>query len=633
MPYSKEYESWKSSPEAFWEDKAQAIDWYRFPEKILSEDEQGLSHWFADGELNTCYLALDYHVNNGRAEQAALIYDSPVTGQKKSYSYQELLTSTAKIAGMLEAQGVAKGDTVIIYMPMVPEAAMAMLACARIGAVHSVVFGGFAAPELASRIDDAKPKVILSASCGIEINRVIEYKPLLDSAIDLSDHKPEHCIILQRPQAVASMVEQRDIDWVTSFSNAPEVPAVPVLGKDPLYILYTSGTTGKPKGIVRTNGGHAVAMKYSVEAIYGVGAGDTFLTVSDIGWAVGHSYIVYGPLLTGCTTIFYEGKPIMTPDAGAFWRLIEEYKANVLFTAPTAFRAIRREDNEGSLIANYDISSLRRVFAAGERLDPSTQQWMIDKIGVDVIDNWWQTETGWPIAANMTGIETLPIKFGSIAKPIPGYEIDILDEHGERVENGVQGNVAIKLPLPPGCLNTLWGDYERYKSAYLSQYPSYYTSGDGGYFDDDGYLFIMGRLDDVINIAGHRLSTGDIEEVLATHKNVAEAAVVALKDDLKGEIPVGFIVPISAQENQSDDESIALTNELKSLIREKIGPIACYEKTFIVPRLPKTRSGKILRKTVKHILNQEEYPFPATIEDPTVLDEVTQIIEQVVDKK
>ena len=633
MPYSKEYESWKSSPEAFWEDKAQAIDWYRFPEKILSEDEQGLSHWFADGELNTCYLALDYHVNNGRAEQAALIYDSPVTGQKKSYSYQELLTSTAKIAGMLEAQGVAKGDTVIIYMPMVPEAAMAMLACARIGAVHSVVFGGFAAPELASRIDDAKPKVILSASCGIEINRIIEYKPLLDSAIDLSDHKPEHCIILQRPQAVASMVEQRDIDWVTSFSNAPEVPAVPVLGKDPLYILYTSGTTGKPKGIVRTNGGHAVAMKYSVEAIYGVGAGDTFLTVSDIGWAVGHSYIVYGPLLTGCTTIFYEGKPIMTPDAGAFWRLIEEYKANVLFTAPTAFRAIRREDNEGSLIANYDISSLRRVFAAGERLDPSTQQWMIDKIGVDVIDNWWQTETGWPIAANMTGIETLPIKFGSIAKPIPGYEIDILDEHGERVENGVQGNVAIKLPLPPGCLNTLWGDYERYKSAYLSQYPGYYTSGDGGYFDDDGYLFIMGRLDDVINIAGHRLSTGDIEEVLATHKNVAEAAVVALKDDLKGEIPVGFIVPISAQENQSDDESIALTNELKSLIREKIGPIACYEKTFIVPRLPKTRSGKILRKTVKHILNQEEYPFPATIEDPSVLDEVTQIIEQVVDKK
>lgn len=633
MPYSKEYESWKSSPEAFWEDKAQAIDWYRFPEKILSEDEQGLSHWFADGELNTCYLALDYHVNNGRAEQAALIYDSPVTGQKKSYSYQELLTSTAKIAGMLEAQGVAKGDTVIIYMPMVPEAAMAMLACARIGAVHSVVFGGFAAPELASRIDDAKPKVILSASCGIEINRIIEYKPLLDSAIDLSDHKPEHCIILQRPQAVASMVEQRDIDWATSFLSASEVPAVPVLGKDPLYILYTSGTTGKPKGIVRTNGGHAVAMKYSVEAIYGVGAGDTFLTVSDIGWAVGHSYIVYGPLLTGCTTIFYEGKPIMTPDAGAFWRLIEEYKANVLFTAPTAFRAIRREDNEGSLIANYDISSLRRVFAAGERLDPSTQQWMIDKIGVDVIDNWWQTETGWPIAANMTGIETLPIKFGSIAKPIPGYEIDILDEHGERVENGVQGNVAIKLPLPPGCLNTLWGDYERYKSAYLSQYPGYYTSGDGGYFDDDGYLFIMGRLDDVINIAGHRLSTGDIEEVLATHKNVAEAAVVALKDDLKGEIPVGFIVPISAQENQSDDESIALSNELKSLIREKIGPIACYEKTFIVPRLPKTRSGKILRKTVKHILNQEEYPFPATIEDPSVLDEVTQIIEQVIDKK
>ena len=633
MSYSTEYESWKTSPEAFWKDKAEDIDWYRFPEKILIDDEQGLAHWFADGELNTCYLALDYHVNNGRGEQIALAYDSPVTNQKKAFTYNELLSATAKTAGMLEAQGVTKGDTVIIYMPMIPEAAMAMLACARIGAIHSVVFGGFAAPELASRIEDAKPKVILSASCGIEINRIIEYKPLLDSAIDLSNHKPERCIILQRPQSAASMIEGRDIDWFDSAANASAVPAVPVLGKDPLYILYTSGTTGKPKGIVRTNGGHAVALKYSMKAVYGLEAGDTFLTASDIGWVVGHSYIVYGPLLKGCTSIFYEGKPIMTPDAGSFWRLIEEYKVNAMFSAPTAFRAIRKEDNDGSLIKKYDISSLRHVFAAGERLDPPTQQWMIDTIGVDIIDNWWQTETGWPIAANMIGIEKLPIKFGSATKPIPGYQIDILDDEGQPVESGVQGNVAIKLPLPPSCLTTLWHDAERFKSAYLEQNPGYYTSGDGGYFDSDGYLFVMGRVDDVINIAGHRLSTGDIEEVLGKHNGVAESAVVALNDELKGEIPIGFVVLNSPDEYSSENGMVVLSGELKSLVREKIGPIACYEKTVVVPRLPKTRSGKILRKTIKHILNQQEYAVPATIEDPTVLDEIKLVIANDANKK
>ena len=627
MTYSEQYQHWKTSPEAFWRDKAADIDWFTLPKNILSEDTEGLTHWFADGELNTCYLALDYHVNNGRGEQAALIYDSPVTGHKQTYNYNELLIATAKTAGMLKDQGVGKGDTVIIYMPMIPEAAMAMLACARIGAIHSVVFGGFAAPELASRIEDAKPKVILSASCGIEINRIIEYKPLLDSAIKLSNHKPDHCIILQRAQALANMIEHRDIDWATGFIKASPAAAVTVTGKDPLYILYTSGTTGKPKGVVRTNGGHAVALKYSINAIYGLEAGDTFLTASDIGWVVGHSYIVYAPLIAGCTTIFYEGKPIMTPDAGSFWRLIEEYQVNALFSAPTAFRAIRKEDNKGALINHYDISSLRHVFAAGERLDPPTQQWMVDKIGVDIIDNWWQTETGWPIAANMTGIEKLPIKFGSATKPCPGYHIEILDDEGNAVKQGVQGNVAIKLPLPPGCLSTLWNDTTRFKEAYLSDFPGYYTSGDGGYFDDDGYLFVMGRVDDVINIAGHRLSTGEIEEVLGKHENIAECAVVAFNDDVKGEIPVGFVVLNSTTGIESADDNLLLSNQLKTLIRQEIGPIACYQTTIVVPRLPKTRSGKILRNTMKHILNQQQYATPPTIDDISALDDIIYAVE------
>lgn len=622
MTYSEEYEHWQASPEAFWKKKAQEIDWFTPPNSTLSEDAEGLNHWFADGQLNTCYLALDYHVQNGRGKQIALIYDSPVTATKRTYTYEEMLSATAKTAGMLLEQGVVAGDTVIIYMPMIPEAAMAMLACARIGAVHSVVFGGFAAPELASRIDDAKPKVILSASCGIEITKVIEYKPLLDNAINLSTHKPEHCIILQRPEAVASMVEGRDINWSENVLNAPETPPVTVSGKDPLYILYTSGTTGKPKGIVRTNGGHAVALKYSMQAIYGMSPGDTFFTASDIGWVVGHSYIVYAPLISGCTSIFYEGKPIMTPDAGAFWRVIEEYNVNALFSAPTAFRAIRREDPEGDLIKDYDISSLRHVFAAGERLDPPTQQWMNDKIGVDIIDNWWQTETGWPILSNMTGIEKLPIKYGSATKPIPGYEIKILDDSGQSVANGKHGNVAIKLPLPPGCLTTIWKDSERYKSTYTADFPGYYTTGDGGYFDEDGYLFIMGRMDDVINVSGHRLSTGGIEEVLGKHEQVAECAVVAMKDDLKGELPIGFVVSKSSAFESSQTEREIIVKELRDLVRSEIGPLACYNDTYLVPRLPKTRSGKILRKTIKQIINGEQYTVPPTIDDPSSIDEI-----------
>jgi len=626
MNYHTEYQRWKMAPEQFWQEKANDLDWYRLPQTIVSSDNDGLNHWFADGELNTCYLALDHHVNTGRGDQTALIYDSPVTGTKTQYSYSELLSATAKTAGMLQDLGVTKGDTVIIYMPMIPEAAMAMLACARIGAIHSVVFGGFAAPELASRIDDAKPKVIMSASCGIEVNRVIEYKPLIDHALELAEFEPKHCLVLQRPQAIAKLTNDIDIDWSEALAKASEVDAIPVKGSDPLYILYTSGTTGKPKGVVRSNGGHAVALNYSMRSIYGMDIGDTFWSASDIGWVVGHSYIVYGPLISGCTTVFYEGKPIMTPDAGAFWRVIEEYKVNALFSAPTAFRAIRKEDPDAQLIANYDITSLRHVFAAGERLDPPTQQWMIEKIGVDIIDNWWQTETGWPIAANMTGIEKLPIKFGSATKPVPGYDVQILDDQGQAVANGTQGNVAIKLPLPPGCMTTIWNDNERFDSAYLSDYPGFYTSGDGGYFDDDGYLFVMGRVDDVINVSGHRLSTGDIEEVLGKHSDVAECAVVAMNDSLKGEIPVGFVVPKYSTDDASAEQTQNTALELIALIRSEIGPLACYKNTYFLPKLPKTRSGKILRKTIKQILNGEEFATPPTIDDPSAIDDVLKVL-------
>ncbi len=620
MSYQQEYQTWLNSPESFWLEKAKEIDWFEFPTIALSQCSDGLSHWFADGLMNTCYLALDSHVQQGRGEQTALVYDSPVTDTIERYSYNELLDKTSRVAGMLTNLGVTKGDTVIIYMPMIPEAAMAMLACTRIGAIHSVVFGGFASPELASRIDDAKPKVILTASCGIEINRIIEYKPLIDGALKLSKHQPSHCVVLQREQARTKQLSAIDIDWHQAVANAEPAEVVPVRGDDPLYILYTSGTTGKPKGVLRENGGHAVALNYSMSSIYGMQTGDTFWSASDVGWVVGHSYIVYGPLIKGCTTVFYEGKPIMTPDAGAFWRVIQDHKVNAIFSAPTAFRAIRREDPDADLINQYDISSLRHVFAAGERLDPPTQDWMTDKIGVDVIDNWWQTETGWPISANMTGIEKLPIKSGSATKPTPGFEIHILDHEGNQLGVNQQGYVAIKLPLPPSCLPTIWGDNERFHDAYLSQFEGYYTSGDGGYFDEDGYLFVMGRVDDVINVAGHRLSTGDIEEVLGKHPQVAECAVVARRDELKGELPVGFVI-LKSNEAAND-----IQQELIDLVRQEIGAVACYKESIIVPKLPKTRSGKILRKTIKAIINGDDYTFPATIDDPSSLDELKKCL-------
>lgn len=627
MKYSEEYRAWQQNPIEFWRERANDIAWFQPPAEILSLNPDQTGNWFADGLINTCYLALDYHVENGRGEQTALIFDSPVTGTKCRYSYQELLERTAQIAGMLTRIGVTQGDRVVIYMPMIPEAAMAMLACARIGAIHSVVFGGFAAPELAARIDDAEPNAILAASCGIEINRVIEYKPLLDEAISIAKHKPGSVVMLQRKEAYATLDKPRDIDWQDTIAKSLPVDPVAVRGDDPLYILYTSGTTGQPKGVVRDNGGHAVALKYSLGAVYGMQPGDVFWSASDVGWVVGHSYIVYAPLLLGCSTIMFEGKPIMTPDAGAFWRVIDEYSVNALFSAPTAFRAIRREDPQGELIHQYDLSSLRTIFAAGERLDPPTQKWMIDTLGVPVIDNWWQTETGWPIAANMVGIESLSIKYGSATKPIPGYDIQILDDTGQPLASGEQGNIAIKLPLPPCCLTTVWKSHSRFIESYLSDYDGYYTSGDGGYLDEDGYLFVMGRVDDVINIAGHRLSTGDIEEVIASHKRIAECAVVAKDDDLKGELPVGFVVLNTGNMNDID----AMMPELISAVRNGIGAIACYRTTYVVKRLPKTRSGKVLRKVLKSMVNGvglQDLNIPPTIDDPASLREISVVLEK-----
>ncbi len=618
---TNDYQQWQSDPLEFWRYQAQSIDWFTPPETILSQSNEGAASWFEDGEMNTCYLALDHHVLNGHGHQKALIYDSPVTGKLRSYSFQELRDETAKVAGMLVELGVRKGDTVIIYMPMIPQAAMAMLACARIGAVHSVVFGGFAAPELASRIDDAEPIVILSASCGIEVNRIIEYKPMIDAAINLANHKPTYSVVLQREEKAALLDQPIDRDWVECLDAAEAVGPVSVRGDDPLYILYTSGTTGKPKGVVRQNGGHAVALKYSMDAVYGMKHGDVFWSASDVGWVVGHSYIVYGPLLHGCTTIMFEGKPVMTPDAGAFWRVIEQHSVNAIFSAPTAFRAIRREDPDGLLVSKYDIDSLRCVFAAGERLDPSTQEWMSNTLGVPIIDNWWQTETGWPIASNLMGRESLSVKPGSATKPAPGFDVQILDDHGQPLAQGEQGNIAIKLPLPPGCLASVWNDYPRFIDSYLSDYLGYYTSGDGGYFDEDGYLFVMGRVDDVINIAGHRLSTGDIEEVIAQHPDVAECAVVAMHDDLKGELPVGFVVL-----NSADGQSSRIETELVGRVRQSIGAIACYQHSHLVSRLPKTRSGKVLRKVLKAMLNGENIAVPATIDDPSSLDDIKKVL-------
>lgn len=623
MSYATEYQASIDAPEAFWADKAKQLPWFKAPEKILSDDENGIKRWFADGEMNTCYMALDHHVAEGRGNQAALIYDSPVTDTKMQLTYNELLDKVSRFAGLLQANGVSKGDRVVVYMPMISEAVIAMLAAARIGAVHSVVFGGFSAHELAVRIDDAQPKMLITASCGIEINRIIEYKPMIDKAIELAAYKPAKVVLLQRKQCIANMQEGRDIDWAEAMKTAQPTECVSVSGTDPLYVLYTSGTTGKPKGVVRDNGGHAVALKYSMSAVYNMQPGDVFWAASDVGWVVGHSYIVYAPLLHGCTTIVYEGKPVRTPDAGAFWRVIEEYKVKAIFAAPTAFRAIRKEDPEAQLLEKYDLSCLESVFMAGERLDPPTYEWTKEKTGKPVIDHWWQTETGWAIASNLIGIETLPTKPGSATKPVPGFNIQILDALGHPVPPNTQGAIAIKLPLPPSCLATIWGDFDRFASGYLSEYPGYYCSGDGGYIDEDGYLFVMGRTDDVINVAGHRLSTGEMEEILAAHDAVAECTVIGVYDSLKGQVPVGLVL-LKDGSNISDAD---LQSELVAMVRNEIGAVACLKQVLVVPRLPKTRSGKILRKLLRQIAEDQTFVVPSTIDDPASIDEIKAIMQ------
>jgi propionyl-CoA synthetase len=616
--YEKAYRRSLEDPSGFWADAADAVHWFKKWDTVLDDSQRPFYQWFKGAVVNTCYNALDRHVERGRADQPALIYDSPVTGSAKTFTYRELLGEVARFAGVLTELSVRKGDRVIVYMPMVPEAVIAMLACARIGAIHSVVFGGFAARELATRIDDAKPKVIVSASCGIEGKRVIPYKPLLDQAIEMSHARPERTVILQRPQAQATMVPERDLDWAERMAGAAPVECVPVAATDPLYILYTSGTTGIPKGVVRDNGGHLVSLTWSMKNIYGVEPGEVYWAASDVGWVVGHSYIVYGPLFHGCTTILYEGKPVGTPDPGAFWRVISQHGVNVLFTAPTAFRAIKREDPSGEHIAGYDLSRFRALFLAGERCDPDTLLWAQEHLGVPVIDHWWQTETGWAIGANCVGLETFPVKPGSCTKPVPGYDVRILDEQGVEVADGQIGSIGVKLPLPPGCLTTLWNNDAGYRESYLSMFPGYYTTADAGFKDDDGYLWIMSRTDDIINVAGHRLSTGGMEEVLASHPDVAECAVLGVADALKGEVPVGMVV-LKAGVKRSEQE---IVNELVKMVRERIGPVASFKIATVVARLPKTRSGKILRGTMKKIADGVEFRTPATIDDPKILDEI-----------
>ncbi|EGQ7851740.1 propionyl-CoA synthetase [Vibrio vulnificus] len=622
--YQKEYQWAKQQPESFWQAQAKNIDWFEFPKTILANDANGIERWYPDGLLNTSWLALDYHCEQGRGDKAALIYDSPVTETKQVYSYFEMRDRVARIAGMLADQGVTKGDRVVIYMPMIPEAAMAMLACARLGAIHSVVFGGFAPNELAVRIEDAEPKVIMTASCGIEINKVIPYKPMVDKAIMESRWKPEKVVVLQRPQCDAQLSSERDLDWHQAVENALPHACVPVLATDPLYILYTSGTTGKPKGVVRDNGGHAVAMKYSMSAIYNMPQDGVFWAASDVGWVVGHSYIVYAPLIHGCTTILFEGKPVRTPDPGAFWRVCEEYGVNVLFSAPTAFRAIKKEDPQGEHLKKYDLSKLETIFMAGERLDPPTLEWVQSQAAKPVIDHWWQTETGWAIAGNMVGIELMPVKAGSATMPIPGYQVEILDEMGLRAGPMQQGFVALKRPLPPSCLPTVWRNHDRFESGYLSQFPGYYVSGDGGYLDEEGYLFIMGRIDDVINVAGHRLSTGEMEEIVGAHPAVAECAVVGVHDELKGQLPLGFVV---LKDGVKIDQT-ELEQELVGKVRNEIGAVACFKQALVVERLPKTRSGKILRRTIRQIADGEQYAVPSTIDDPTSLNEIEKVLSR-----
>jgi len=621
--YNEVYRESIDNPEKFWGKAAEGITWDKKWDKVLDGTTTPFYHWFSGGELNTCYNAVDRHVENGRGEQVAIIYDSPVTDTKTKITYTELRDRVAAFAGGLKAQGVNKGDTVIIYMPMIPEAAVAMLACARLGAIHSVVFGGFAAHELAIRIDHARPKVLITASGAVEGKKHLAYKPLVDSAIEQSEHQPQKCVVFQRDFVKSEMIPGRDLDWRELIKDAQPVPCVPVKATDPLYILYTSGTTGLPKGVMRDNGGHAVALLWSMKNVYNVEAGDVFWAASDVGWVVGHSYIVYGPLLCGCTTIIYEGKPIGTPDAGAFWRVISEYGVKVLFTAPTAFRAIKKEDPNGEFCRKYDLSKFEALYLAGERLDPDTYHWAGKLLQRPVIDHWWQTETGWAIVANCRGIEEFPVKPGSPTKPAPGYDVRILDNEGHELPAGKTGNIVIRLPLPPGTLATLWKNDDRFVSSYMSHFPGYYETSDGGYIDVDGYVYVMGRMDDVINIAGHRLSTGEMEEIIATHPAIAECAVIGTHDQLKGELPLGFFVLKSGVDKNPEE----IKQELVRMVREQIGPIACFRESTQVQRLPKTRSGKILRGTMRAISNGKEYRLPSTIDDPAIIDEITETLK------
>ena len=624
--YQAIYDGWKADPDLFWSKAAQSIDWFTPYDRVFEPDSGAYGRWFAGATTNTCYNCLDRHVERGRATQPAIICDSPITGTQKIYSYGELLTEVQALSGVLQDHGVGKGDRVIIYMPMIAEAVMAMLACARLGAIHSVVFGGFAGHELATRIDDATPKMIIAASCGIEPNRIVPYKPMLDEAIRLSVHKPEKCLLLQRDQHRAEMIDGRDVDMARAMDASRiagrDIACTPVKAEDPLYILYTSGTTGQPKGVVRDNGGHMVALNWSMKAIYDINPGEVFWAASDVGWVVGHSYIVYGPLLNGNTTIVYEGKPVGTPDAGAFWRVISEHNVAALFTAPTAFRAIKKEDPKGQFIGKYDLSGFRTLFLAGERADPDTIVWARDKLGVPVIDHWWQTETGWTIAGNPVGLGMLPVKLGSPTVAMPGYDIRVLDDAGHPVARGQLGNIVIKLPMPPGCLPTLWNADQRFHEAYLAEFPGYYKTADAGYIDEDDYLFIMARTDDIINVAGHRLSTGGMEEVISYHPDVAECAVIGIADDLKGQVPLGLVVLNSGVE-RSDQEIEA---DIVKFVREQIGPVAAFKLAVAVSRLPKTRSGKILRATVQKIADGQSWKMPATIDDPAVLDEIGEAL-------
>ncbi|AHB74739.1 MULTISPECIES: propionyl-CoA synthetase [Pandoraea] len=614
-----------ANPEGFWDEAAQGISWYKPWSKVLDSSNAPFHRWFTDGELNTCYNAVDRHVEAGCGSQAAIIYDSPVTQTVLTITYAELQDQVARFAGALRSRGVEKGDRVLLYMPMIPQSLVAMLACARLGAVHSVVFGGFAPNELATRIDDAKPKAIVSASCGIEPSRIVKYKPMLDAAIEQSAHKPECVIVYQRPQERALLIDGRDIDWDEAVAVAEPAQCVPVKATDPLYILYTSGTTGQPKGVVRDNGGHAVALRWTMANIYNVEPGDVYWAASDVGWVVGHSYIVYGPLLAGCTTVVFEGKPVGTPDAGTFWRVIEQHKVTTLFTAPTAFRAIKREDPEASLLKKYDLSHFRALFLAGERSDPDTLRWAEDSLKVPVIDHWWQTETGWAVAGNPLGVEQFPIKYGSATRPMPGWDVRVLDSEQREVPRGHIGALSVKLPLPPGALLTLWHADERFKKAYLLAYPGYYETGDAGFIDEDGYVHVMARTDDIINVAGHRLSTGAMEEVLASHKDVAECAVIGVADGLKGQVPLGFLCLKAGVTRAHED----IVSEVVQLVREQIGPVSDFKRAVVVDRLPKTRSGKILRSTMQKIADGQECKVPATIDDPEVLPEIGDALRKV----